>query len=167
MPPTALWRKVWRSMRRPRPWPGSAPRLATATPPARREDHRPRQDARRADPRGGRTIIVVDEIPYQTLKSTIIEKVADVVKDGRIPDIADIQDHQRPQRHADRRRTQKRRRGRGRRQPALRVHAAAEHLQHHQHRADQPHAADADAADMLVFFLKHRKEVIRRRSWLS
>jgi DNA gyrase subunit A len=43
--------------------------------------------------RGGKTNIVVTEVPYQVLKSTIIERVADVVKSGRIPDIADVQDH--------------------------------------------------------------------------
>ena len=43
--------------------------------------------------RGGKTQIIVDEIPYQVLKSTIIEKVAAVVKAGRIPEITDVQDH--------------------------------------------------------------------------
>jgi DNA gyrase subunit A len=43
--------------------------------------------------RGGRTQIVVTEIPYQVLKTTIVERIADVVKDGRIPDISDVQDH--------------------------------------------------------------------------
>ncbi|MBI5726137.1 MAG: DNA gyrase subunit A [Planctomycetes bacterium] len=43
--------------------------------------------------RGGKTIIVVTEIPYQVLKTTIIERIADCVKEGRIPDIADVQDH--------------------------------------------------------------------------
>jgi DNA gyrase subunit A len=43
--------------------------------------------------RGGKTNIVVTEVPYQVLKSTIIERVADVVKSGRIPDISDVQDH--------------------------------------------------------------------------
>ncbi|MFB3891521.1 MAG: DNA gyrase subunit A [Phycisphaerae bacterium] len=42
---------------------------------------------------GGKVNIVVTEIPYQTLKTTIIERIADVVKAGRIPDIADVQDH--------------------------------------------------------------------------
>ena len=43
--------------------------------------------------RGGRTQIIVTEIPYQVLKTTIIERIADVVKSGRIPDISDVQDH--------------------------------------------------------------------------
>jgi len=43
--------------------------------------------------RGGKTQIVVTEIPYQVLKTTIIERIADVVKAGKIPDIADVQDH--------------------------------------------------------------------------
>ncbi len=43
--------------------------------------------------RGGKNQIVVTEIPYQVLKSTIIERIAGVVKAGRIPDIQDVQDH--------------------------------------------------------------------------
>jgi len=43
--------------------------------------------------RGGKTQIVVTEIPYQVLKTTIIERIAEVVKAGKIPDISDVQDH--------------------------------------------------------------------------
>jgi len=43
--------------------------------------------------RGGKTQIVVTEIPYQVLKSTIIERIAAVVKDGRVKDVTDVQDH--------------------------------------------------------------------------
>jgi DNA gyrase subunit A len=43
--------------------------------------------------RGGKTQVVITEIPYQVLKSTIIERIAQTVKDGKIPDIADVQDH--------------------------------------------------------------------------
>lgn len=42
--------------------------------------------------RGTRIRIVVDEIPYGILKNTITEKVAECVKDGRIPEISDIRD---------------------------------------------------------------------------
>ncbi len=43
--------------------------------------------------RGGKSQIIVTEIPYQVLKSTIIERSADVIKAGKIPDIVDVQDH--------------------------------------------------------------------------
>ena len=43
--------------------------------------------------RGGKNLIIITQIPYQVLKSTIIERIADTVKAGRIPDISDIQDH--------------------------------------------------------------------------
>ena len=43
--------------------------------------------------RGGKNLIIITEIPYQVLKSTIIERIAETVRSGRIPDIADIQDH--------------------------------------------------------------------------
>ena len=43
--------------------------------------------------RGGKSQIIITEIPYQVLKSTIIERIADVVKAGKIPGIIDVQDH--------------------------------------------------------------------------
>ncbi|MCD4823734.1 MAG: DNA gyrase subunit A [Phycisphaerae bacterium] len=43
--------------------------------------------------RGGREQVIITEIPYQVLKSTIIERIADTVKNGKIPDISDVQDH--------------------------------------------------------------------------
>ena len=43
--------------------------------------------------RGGKTQIVITEIPYQVLKSTIIERIADIVKAGKIPAIHDVNDH--------------------------------------------------------------------------
>jgi DNA gyrase subunit A len=43
--------------------------------------------------RGGKTQIVVTEIPYQVLKTTIIERIAATVKAGRIRDVQDVQDH--------------------------------------------------------------------------
>ncbi len=43
--------------------------------------------------RGGKQQIVVTEIPYQVLKSTIVMKAAEVVKAGKIPDIMAIEDH--------------------------------------------------------------------------
>jgi DNA gyrase subunit A len=41
----------------------------------------------------GRTEIVITEIPFQVNKATLIEKVAELVKDGRIQGIHDINDH--------------------------------------------------------------------------
>jgi len=43
--------------------------------------------------RGGKSQIVITEIPYQVLKSTIIEHIAQVAKSGKISDIMDVQDH--------------------------------------------------------------------------
>ncbi|MEX0741929.1 MAG: DNA gyrase subunit A, partial [Phycisphaeraceae bacterium] len=42
--------------------------------------------------KNGKTLIVTTEIPYQVLKSTIIEQVVDSVKNERITDIADVRD---------------------------------------------------------------------------
>ncbi len=44
------------------------------------------------DIRGGRQAIVVNEIPYQVNKTTLIETIADLVRDKRIEDISDIRD---------------------------------------------------------------------------
>jgi DNA gyrase subunit A len=41
----------------------------------------------------GRSKIVVTEIPYQVNKARLLEKIADLVKAGRLKDIADLNDH--------------------------------------------------------------------------
>ena len=43
--------------------------------------------------RGGRTRLVITEIPYQVTRSALIERAATAVKTGKIPDISDVQDH--------------------------------------------------------------------------
>ena len=42
--------------------------------------------------RGGRQVIVIDEIPYQVLRSTITEKIAAAVKNGSIKEVSAIND---------------------------------------------------------------------------
>ena len=42
--------------------------------------------------RQGRTAIVVTEIPYQVNKAALIEKIADLVKEGKVQGISDIRD---------------------------------------------------------------------------
>jgi DNA gyrase subunit A len=42
--------------------------------------------------KGGRQRIVVDEIPFNILKSTITERIAECVKDGRLSEISDVRD---------------------------------------------------------------------------
>ena len=41
---------------------------------------------------GGRHRIIVTEIPYQLNKTTILERIAELVRDGRINDISDLRD---------------------------------------------------------------------------
>ncbi len=41
----------------------------------------------------GRSTIVVTELPYQVNKARLAEKIADLVKSGKVKDIADVQDH--------------------------------------------------------------------------
>src|SRR5262249_56009396 len=42
--------------------------------------------------RGGRRLIVVDEIPYMVNKASMIEKIAELRNEGRIDGIADVRD---------------------------------------------------------------------------
>jgi len=42
--------------------------------------------------KGGREAIVITEIPYQVNKASLIERIADLVKEGILEDIADIRD---------------------------------------------------------------------------
>jgi DNA gyrase subunit A len=44
------------------------------------------------DLRGGRNAIVITEIPYQVNKSTLIERIAELVRDGRLDAITDLRD---------------------------------------------------------------------------
>jgi DNA gyrase subunit A len=41
----------------------------------------------------GRSNIVVSELPYQVNKARLAEKIAELVKSGKVKDIADVQDH--------------------------------------------------------------------------
>ncbi len=43
-------------------------------------------------PRGDRTAIIVSELPYQVNKATLLEKMADLVKDKKIDGISDLRD---------------------------------------------------------------------------
>ena len=42
--------------------------------------------------KGSRQQIIISELPYQVIKSTLIERVAELVNDGRIDEISDIRD---------------------------------------------------------------------------
>ncbi|MFO0783538.1 MAG: DNA gyrase subunit A [Phycisphaerales bacterium] len=42
---------------------------------------------------GGRDAIVIDQIPYQVVQSSLIEKIVDASRADRIPDIADVKNH--------------------------------------------------------------------------
>ena len=41
---------------------------------------------------GGRFRIIITEIPYQLNKTTILERIAELVREGRISDISDLRD---------------------------------------------------------------------------
>ena len=114
--------------------------------------------------RGGKTQIIITEIPYQVLKTTIIERIADNVKNERIPDIADLSDH------SDRdgmRIVVELKKGA---EPELVINQLYKYTPLQStfsiinialvNRAPRT----LDIRQMLVAFLEHRKEVIRRRT---
>ena len=51
-----------------------------------------RAQTRIEEVRGGRTAIIVSEIPYQVNKATMIERIAELARDKRIEGIAHVQD---------------------------------------------------------------------------
>ena len=75
-----------------------------------------------------REAIIVSEIPYQVNKTTLIERIAELVRDKKIEGISALAGRERPSRHAHRHRAEARRDGRCRAQPALPLHAAADEL---------------------------------------
>ncbi len=96
--------------------------------------------------RGEREAIIVTEVPYQVNKATMVEKMAELVRDKRIEGISDIRDESDRQgyrvvielkRDADRRR---------RAQPALPLHPAADLLRR-QHGGAERRQAGGDDAD--------------------
>ena len=43
--------------------------------------------------KNGKALVIIEEIPYGVIRKTIVESVADAVKEGRITDISDVNDH--------------------------------------------------------------------------
>jgi DNA gyrase subunit A len=114
--------------------------------------------------RGGKAQIVVTEIPYQVLKTTIIERIADLIRNESLRDAQDVQDH------SDRtgmRIVIELKKGA---EPEVVVNQIYEYTPLQStfsiiniaivNRAP----ATLSMRDMLVAFLSHRKEVIRRRT---
>ena len=76
-----------------------------------------------------RQCLVVTELPYQVNPDNLAQKIAELVKDGRIAGIADIRDEtsgRTGQRLVDR--AQARRRGQGRAEQPLQAHPAADNF---------------------------------------
>ena len=96
--------------------------------------------------KGDRTAIVVTELPYQVNKASLLEKIAELVKDKR------IDGHRRPARRVRPRRDAHLHRAQARHQPAqgpqqpVQAHADAARVQHEHARARRRPAADAAAA---------------------
>ena len=104
------------------------------------------------------------ELPYQVNKASLLEKIAELVKDKQIDGIADMRDE------SDRDGMRDRHRAQARRQPAhgpeqpVQAHRAADSLQHEHARARRRPAPDAAAKQRAQHYIAHRREVIRRRT---
>ena len=99
--------------------------------------------------RGGRTAVIVTELPYAVKKGGddgVISKVAELVKDGVLTEIADLKDLSDKSRHADRDPPQARRRAAGRAEQALQAHRAADDVRLQRGRARRRRAAHARPA---------------------
>ncbi len=119
--------------------------------------------------RGGRHQILITELPYQVNKAAFIERIADLVRDGRIEEISDIRDE------SDRRGMRiviELRRGA---QPTRVLNRLYKYTALQSTFGVQTLALVADESGRLqprllslkralVIFIEHRREVIRRRS---
>ncbi len=119
--------------------------------------------------KGGRNQILVTELPYQVNKSRLIERIADLVREGRIEEISDIRDE------SDRRGMRiviELRRGA---QPNRVLNRLYKYTELQSTFGVQMLAIVADETGRpqprllplkraLVIFIEHRREVIRRRS---
>ena len=74
--------------------------------------------------------IVFTSIPYQIGKSTIIERIVSLVREGRIEAIRDLRDESRPPGIAPGCRAQAPRTATARTQPTIQIHAVAERIQY-------------------------------------
>ena len=97
--------------------------------------------------RADRTAIIVTELPYQVNKATLLEKIADLVKDKKIDGISGPPRRVRPRRDADLHRDQARRQpAQGAEQP-VQAHRAPDDLQPQHARPGRRPAADAAAQE--------------------
>ena len=95
--------------------------------------------------RKDREALIVSEIPYQVNKATLIERIAELVREKRIEGISDLRDEFGSRRHAHRHRAQTRRGRRRGAQSALALHRPAIELRRQHDRAERRPAGDADA----------------------
>jgi len=118
---------------------------------------------------GGKSNIVVEELPYAVLKTTVIEKLAREVRDGRINGITDLRDESdytgmrvviEVSRNADAQKVL----ADVLKYSQLRETFGAINLALVPQKDGSTRPVEMSLADMLIYFVKHRLEVIERRS---
>ncbi len=99
--------------------------------------------------RGGKSAIIISELPYGVKKggdNGVIKKIADLVNEKVLTEISDLADHSRPLGDAHPGRAEARRDPAGRAEQALQAHAVAVDVRLQRRRARQRHPAHAVAA---------------------
>ena len=115
--------------------------------------------------KGQRQAIIVDEIPYQVNKKTLLERIAELVREKKLEGICRHPRRVRQVRHARRHRAEARRSARGRAEQPVQADAAAGHLRHeHGGAGRRPAASCCNLKQLLEIFLEHRREVVTRRT---
>ena len=95
--------------------------------------------------RKDREALIVTEIPYQVNKATLIERIAELVREKKHRRHRRSARRVRPRRHAHRHRAQARRGRRRGAQPVVALHRDAVELRRQHDRAERRSAGDADA----------------------
>jgi DNA gyrase subunit A len=106
--------------------------------------------------RKDREAIIVTEIPYQVNKATMVERIAELVREKKIDGISDLRDESDRDGFPRRRRTEARCRARCGAEPALSLHAAADEFSGQHGGARRP-AGRSDEPEGLA-------DAVRRRS---
>ncbi len=115
--------------------------------------------------RKDREALIVSEIPYQVNKASMIEKMAELVRDKKLDGDQRYSRRVRPAGHAGGDRAEARRHGGCGAEPALPLYSSAKHIRREQCRAQRRPPGDDDAERHdLSAFIAFREEVVTRRT---
>ena len=114
--------------------------------------------------RKDREAIVITEIPFQVNKATMVERIAELVREKKIEGISDLRDESDRDGYPRRRRAEARRDGRRGAEPALSLHAAADEFRRQHGGAGRRPAAGDEPEGPADAFIAFREQVVTRRT---